>query len=373
MFSITKRRAFSLRILYLINHAGKAGSEKYVYNLVKAFNGKKAQCYFAYNEAGLLSEQMGELSIPSFQLEMRNPFDLRAAKRLAKICRENKIDVIHTQYPRENYIAILAKLFGSGARVVYTCHLTYYPAKIWYIMNRIIMPHNDRIIAVCNYGREILCTIGAPRKKIEVIFNGIPYPEDPVASTDIHEEFGLSEDTFVITTLSRCNPEKGLDFLVDSMKRLKEKTALPFVCLIAGDGPLLEDVKEKVRREGAQAYVFPLGFRSDTAKILSGSSVFVNSAKCNEALSFAILEAMGSALPIVATDIGGNPDIVQNEYGCGALVPYGDTEAMADALLKLMSDKEYYEGCRRASLARVREVFNLDKLLKQTYEQYTKE
>ena len=73
-----------LRVLYLINHAGKAGTEKYVYNLVKAYNGTKCECYFAYNEPGLLSEQMEEAGIPSLQLEMKHPFDLKAAKKLAK-------------------------------------------------------------------------------------------------------------------------------------------------------------------------------------------------------------------------------------------------------------------------------------------------
>ena len=86
-----------LKILYLINHAGKAGTEKYVLNLVDNFNGKSAKCCFAYNEPGLLSEQMAQRKISSFQFEMKNPYDLKAAKTLARICRENKVDVIHAQ------------------------------------------------------------------------------------------------------------------------------------------------------------------------------------------------------------------------------------------------------------------------------------
>ena len=158
-----------LNILYIINHAGKAGTEKYVYNLIKTFNGTKTRCIFAFNEAGLLSEQVESLGVKSYVLPMRNPFDLKAAKQLAKICRENNIDIIHAQYPRENYIAILSKLFRSRAKVVYTCHLTYYPPKIWYIVNRLIMPHDDKIISVCTEGANILCTIGAPKNKITVI------------------------------------------------------------------------------------------------------------------------------------------------------------------------------------------------------------
>ena len=77
-----------MKVLYLINHAGAGGSEKYVLNLVKAYNGTKCKCCFAYNEPGLLSKQMAEEKIVTFNLEMKNPFDIKAAKALADICRK---------------------------------------------------------------------------------------------------------------------------------------------------------------------------------------------------------------------------------------------------------------------------------------------
>ena len=359
-----------LNILYIINHAGKAGTEKYVYNLIKTFNGKKTNCFFAFNEPGLLSEQIEELGIPSFVLPMRNPFDLKAAKRLAEICRDNNIDIIHAQYPRENYIAILSKLFGSRAKAVYTCHLTYYPPKVWYILNRLVMPYDDKIISVCTEGADILCEIGAPKKKITVIYNGIKYPETPNKTDYIKTELGLGRDAFVITLLSRLSPEKGLDFMIKSMAELKKKTDKPFICLVAGDGPLKSELNALISSLDAGDYVKLLGFRSDVSEILGSSDIFVNSAKCNEALSFAILEAMGFALPIVATDRGGNPDILNPDHHCGTLVEYGNTDSMSDAILTLMTDSEYYKKCSEGALETVRSVFNLDKLLGDTLQIY---
>ena len=90
-----------MNILYLINFAGKAGTEKYVENLIEAYNGEKAKCFFAYSIHGPLADKMKEKGIPSFQFKMSSPFDIFAAKKLAKYCRENKIDVICPQYPRE--------------------------------------------------------------------------------------------------------------------------------------------------------------------------------------------------------------------------------------------------------------------------------
>ena len=359
----------NMKILYLINHAGKAGTEKYVLNLVKFLRGKGEECYFAYNESGLLAEQMADMGIPSLRIEMKNPFDFKAARKLADFCRENDIDIIHTQYPRENYIALLSKKMGSGARVIYTCHLTLHPPKIWALMNKVMLGGNDKIISVCNNGKDILSANGAPRRKIKVIFNGIDKINEE-KDRSVIKEMGISDECFVFTTLSRLAPEKGLDFLIRSIKRLKEKTSLPFVCLIAGDGELYEKLSALVNEKGLSREVKLLGFRNDGDKLLCGSDVFINSASCNEALSFAILEGMAHALPIVATAIGGNGDIVNEENGCGILVPFGDEEKMSDALLKLMEDKEFYEKCSRGAIEGVKTTFSLEKVLGDTIEIY---
>ena len=96
-----------INILYLINFAGKAGTEKYVSNLMHILSARGEKCHLAYNVAGQLSETMSAEGYPCFQLEMGTRKALSAAKKLARYCRENEIDVIHAQYPMENVIAIL--------------------------------------------------------------------------------------------------------------------------------------------------------------------------------------------------------------------------------------------------------------------------
>ncbi len=359
-----------LKILYLINHAGKAGTEKYVYNLVKTYNGEAAECYFAYSEPGLLLEQMEELGIPCFQLTMKNPFDMKAAKALAAYCREHKIDVIHTQYPRENYIAILSKRYYPEVRVVYTCHLTLKNSLPWRITNRLFTKHNHKIISVCNKGKELLIGNGVSADKIVVVFNGIVPSETAEKNVEKRQEFGIDPDTFVITTLARYHIAKGLDYFTDSVNELKKMTDKKFVVLYVGDGELFDEVKAQIETLGLENEIKQLGFRRDSQEILSMSDLYVNSAKCFEALSFAIVEALDHALPIVATDVGGNSDIVNDETNCGILVEYGDTKAMAEAIKTMIEDKEGYqtfsENARKAALSR----FNLDELLKETFQYY---
>lgn len=362
-------RTDNMRVLYLINHAGKAGTEKYVYNLVNAYKNEKAECFFAYNEPGLLLDQMKEMGIPTCQIEMKSPFDLKAAKKLAALCKKYKIDIIHTQYPRENYVAVLSKRYRPETRVIYTCHLTLKTNFLWRMTNPIITKHDDAIISVCNNGKELMVGNGVPEEKIRVIFNGL-FEEDmqkDMAST-IREELGIPEDTFVAVTLARYHIAKGLPYLVDSIAKVPED--IPFVCLIAGDGELFEEIRTKIQEMGLEKRILQLGFRKDAPNLLAGSDIFINSAKCYEALSFAILEALGAGLPVIATNIGGNGDIINPQNDCGILVEYGDTDGMANAITTLAKDKElcrkYSENGRRA----IKNVFNLDHILDKIYKVY---
>lgn len=361
-----------MKVLYLINHAGKAGTEKYVYNLINRFNGTDTECYFAFNEKGLLSEQMADMNIPSFNFEMKNPFDLKAAKTLAEICKSNGIDIIHSHYPRENYIAVLSRLFYPKVKALYTCHLTLKTNFAWWVTNKFITPHNAKIIAVCNNAKELLVSNGVNPKKIDVIFNGIPYDEEPKKKSTIREEFGISDDTYVISILARYHMSKGLDFLVDSIAELDKMMKRKYVLLIAGDGEYFDAIKEQIKRLGLEDKILQLGYRNDTENILYASDVYVNSSKCYEALSFAILEAMSKSLPIVATAAGGNGDIVNDKTGCGFLVKYGDTKAFAEALYKISEDENLRNTFAKNSKAATKDIFNLENVLLQTLDVYKK-
>lgn len=359
-----------MKILYLINHAGKAGTEKYVLNLVDAFNSREVKCYFAYNEPGLLSEQMAQRKISTFQFEMKTPYDLKAAKTLARICRENKIDIIHAQYPRENYIAVLSHLYYKKTKIVFTSHLTLENNALWKITNRIMTPHDDKIIAVCNHGKELLIGNGCPKDKIQVIFNGVVPDDSTERSSTIREELGIDKDTFVIALLARFYYTKGLDFFVDSVKKLDSKMKRKYIVLIAGDGELFEQINDKIKSLGLEDKIKCLGYRTDTQNILYGADIFVNSSMCHEALSFAILEGLNAGLPAVVTNIGGNGDIVNENTSCGKIVEYGDTDAMADAIFTLSEDKELYKQCKAGAAKAIREVFSLDKVLGETFDVY---
>ena len=347
-----------MNILYLISHAGKAGTEKYVWELMEVFSRRGDVCHLVYGEDGELSRKSAAAGCPTVQMDLRPRHVLSAARRLARYCETNRIDVIHAQYPRENVIAVLSRRFRPETRVIFTSHLTIRQGPLWRAANRIITPRDDRVVSVCTQGAELLRENGVAPERIRVIFNGVVPGPLPPRKNVIREEYGLGEETFVFLTMARYAPEKGLDALLASLAALREKTDLPFVCVIAGDGEEYDRITEEIRRLGLEEQVIQAGYRTDTEDLLCSADAYVSTALYNEAMSFAILEAMSCALPLAVTDVGAGRDLAE---GCGLAVPPGDPEAMAEALCTLLADRTLCAALGRAARERVCRTFDFRK------------
>ena len=357
-----------MKVLYLINYAGNGGSERYVEILLRAYHPGRCQCGLCYNIDGPLVESARAMGVPVFHLDMTTLFSLPAAKKLARICREEGFDVIHAQYPRENYVAILAKLFGCRARVVFTVHLMLEQPLPWRLMNRIITPRDHKVIALCEAGAEVLAKNRVNKGRTVIIYNGIDTAAMPPRDRSLLAQFGIGDELALIT-LTRFSPEKGVGFLVRAAARLREKTAVPFRVLVAGTGEQMEEIKELIRSERLEDTVLLLGFRSDTAQLLAASDICLNSSS-SELMSFAILEGMANRLPVVATDVGGNRTLVELDGQAGLLAPYGDVEGYSDAMKTLLEDPELRQRLGEAARQKTLGVFSLGYMLDRTFETY---
>ena len=174
----------------------------------------------------------------------------------------------------------------------------------------------------------------------------------------------------MISCFARYSPEKGLGFLTDAAAKLRSLTKRPFKCVICGDGELFGEVKEQIARLGLEGCVVQAGYRTDTAEILRASDLYVNSSS-SEAMSFALLEAMNEAVPLVVTELEGNCELALDEdLPCGLAAPYGDADAFASAMLRLMEDGELYRRYSENALARVKRDYDIEKLAQKVLESY---
>ena len=363
-----------LKVLYLLNFAGKAGTERYVETLVRYLSQDGlVQPFFAYNVGGLLVERLEELGVPCRRIEMRRRFDKKAARELAALCAEWDIQLVHCHYLREHYTALLAKKYYPSLRVVYTNHFVMANDFVTRFTNRLMDKRQDQMIAVCNRGREQLIANGWSGERIQVIFNAVD-PEvwagDRSEST-LRSELGLPEDRFVMLCASRFAEDKGHKYLIDSVKKLTGLTDRPFTLVLAGDGPLLEPSKAQVQELGLEEQLKFIGFRKDIKNLYKGSDLYVNSSR-HEALSFLIIEAMAAGLPVIATDMGGNSDIVNDEAGCGLLVEYDNPDSMAGAMKRFLEAPDFLARCRENALRTIQEKFEIHKMAWATFEVYRK-
>ena len=357
------------RILFLINYAGNGGSEKYVDDLVRIFTARGEDCRLCYNVPGALSERLEASGVPTFRLKISRGSALSSARKLAEYCRENAIDVIHAQYPAENVVALLSLRHYPAPKVVFTNHLTLRAGRLWRMINRALTPRDHCAIAVCKEGREVLIQNGFAPEKVVVIPNGVEPGPEPVKDLSVRAELGVGEGEFMITTLARCVPEKGLGFLIDAMAKLHDMTDRPFRCVICGDGPLLPELKEKTAQPGIEDRVLFAGYRSDGGRVLSAADLYVNSSS-SEAMSFGLLEAMRAALPLVVTALDTNRELAEDAPACGIAVPYGDAEGFARAVLRLMEDEALYCGYSANARRKVLEVYDLSKLAGDVFRAY---
>ena len=116
--------------------------------------------------------------------------------------------------------------------------------------------------------------------------------------------------------------------------------------------------------------VVQTGYRNDADRILRASDLYLNTSSCNEAMSFAVLEAMNAALPLVVTDVGGNRDLAETNIQCGFVVQYGDVSGFARAILRLMEDEALYKQFSADALRKISEEFDLEKLAWDVYRTY---
>ncbi|MDD6265190.1 MAG: glycosyltransferase [Clostridia bacterium] len=358
-----------IKVLYLINFAGKAGTEKYVENLIDYLPNNEFEAHLCYNIPGELSEKCEAKGIPCHRLSMKSPFDRKAVKSLSKLCIQEKIDVIHAQYPRENFIALQAKKRLKSVKVVFTSHLTLYQNAVWKFFNKKLTPLNDAVISVCREGEKILIENKVDKSKIHVIYNGIDTSKIPPRDRSYLK--GIADgDAVVGIALARLSPEKGLDFLIDSVFEAKKTLKRKLCILICGDGKMRESLQRHIDEKELGDTIKLLGYRTDTAKLLCASDFAINCASSNEALSFALLESLGSSLPLVTTDVGGNRDLCEYGGKAGICVSYGDTEAFASALKAVCENDREREEMGRLARHKAENEFDLNSLLFETVKLY---
>ena len=262
-------------------------------------------------------------------------------------------DIVHAHSGRALTVAF-CKTFGAArVRRVVTRHVAFQPRIRWLHRMKYRWACHG-IIAVSDAVSRNLADSGVPAAKIEVIHTGIEMAQPALVD---RKKFGAGREEFVIGHMAAFTNEKGQDVAVAAAGLLRE--SLPCArFVLAGDGPRLEDI----RRHAPASVTFP-GFVADRAAFFAALDLFIMPSR-SEAWGLAALEAMANGVPVIASDTGGLPEIVQAGNG-GWLVPAGDPAALADAIAAAAADPALLQAQGQHAQNRAK-LFSVDRMVEQT-------
>ncbi|MEH7119879.1 glycosyltransferase family 4 protein [Neobacillus vireti] len=344
------------KVLYLLNYVGNGGTEKYVLDLIHS--SRPEDCVFIYSEAGPGLEDFKQAKIKMYHVPMQGPFDLKAAKQIKAIIQSEQIDVVHANFLRENYLAILAKLMGAQCRVIWTYHVNVSMGPMIRRLNKVMTAFNHKVITVSQYMYDQLHQKGVSTNKLQLIHNGVAGPRE-------QHHLNSLRDVPIITTVGRLREEKGQAFLIKSLARLRQSHPnLNWNCHLYGDGPDRDQLLALVEGLQLENFVQLKGFCTNKETLYLDSDIVVVPSS-NEAFSYVTVEALSYGRVVVGTNIGGIPEIIQHGHS-GLLVEYGNEEQLANTLYQLLTDTSLVQRLSKDGRECFQQHFTIEKMIEKT-------
>jgi sugar transferase (PEP-CTERM/EpsH1 system associated) len=364
----------SERIVHVVLGLSVGGLERIVLALLGRLDrGRFAPSVIALDEPGALAPELRRMGVPLRVMGRAPGLDLDLARRLAGVLREEGARLVHTHNPAAHlYGALGARLAGIGGgrpRVVHTKHgrneIDGRPVspvqRRRVLLNRVAAALSDRVVAVGDDTASVALEIErVPAAKVITIGNGVDTaafrPRAGAAAARAH--LGAPAEGFHVGCVARLAPVKDHRTLIEAFARLR--TIRPDAHLtLVGDGPERSAISEHVARLDLDRAVTFAGERADVAPLLAAFDVFALASR-SEGISLTLLEAASAGLPVVATRVGGNEEVVI-EGKTGFLVPPGDPAALADAL-DSVAERPDRATLGAAGRARVERRFSVERM-----------
>jgi len=355
------------RLLILTTNVGESlgGTERVVISLTRAFMARGWLVRYSFpcipRRAELLQwcrEAGFEATADPAVLTSETPHTLRRLLTLSRFIRARRPDVVNLHYGW-NFIRlrdVLAVRLAGRSRLVVTMHqqapwkgpgAPYSPRKRR-VLTGVASLLCDKVVVVSHGTYDVLRQAGVPKAKLRLIYSGVRMPTTRPSRDDARARLGLALTAFVIVTLARLVPEKGVADLIEAVARVPDPYG-ELVLLIGGDGPERGELERlAVTRLGDRATF--LGWIHDTADLYAAADVFALPSHM-EGFGLVYVEAAFHGVPSIGTKVGGIPDAVADEE-TGLLVPVGDWDALVAAIARLRDDHDLRLRLGKSAAAR---------------------
>lgn len=349
-----------MRVAHLVIAGDVAGGQLVALRLLRASLARGDSAIVIAPAEGPFTTLAREAGAEVRLVDVNRLYRLRGAARLWHVLRRDRVDVLHMH----TAVAanVVARVVGrlAGAKVVSHIHIenvfrdNALARSAYRLLDNWSVRLSHAILAVSDDTRRALERQGYPPGRIETIHNGIDVPNE--SPSPVRSELGIPKDASLVGVVARLCDVKGQRELIDAVALLGNGTR----ALVVGDdletgGAYREALERRAAERGVLDRVVFTGHRGDVPAILAALDVFVLPS-WTEGLPLTVLEAMAHGRPVVATSVGGTPELVEDGE-TGLLVPPRDPQRLADALRELLGDPERARQMGEAGRRRVAEHF----------------
>ncbi|KKS65947.1 MAG: Second mannosyl transferase [Parcubacteria group bacterium GW2011_GWB1_42_6] len=372
------------KILYLITQSEWGGAQKNAADLAAEFLSSNETLVAAGPDGdGAFFNELARRGIKSMMVKNLhrrvNPIkDIAAFFEIKSLIKKEKPDIIHIHSSKAGFIGSLAA--GKKAKVIYTVHGAVFEApfaapqkKLFLRLEKFSAGFKDKIICVCQNDKNLwLKHKIAPSEKIEVIHNGINLqnidflPRDEARRRLFKQN--INPETKIIGSIANFYPEKGLEFLVEAAWIISKNPAAKNIKFaIIGEGRMRPLLEEMIKQKNLAERFVLLGQKEKASRYLKAFDAFALPS-IKEGLPYTILEAMAAQIPVVASKIGGVPEMIQNDHN-GLLVKPRDPQELAQKILYLSANPDLAQKFIRNSQEKLKE-FSFDQMFEKTKKVY---
>ena len=350
-----------LKVLHIDPEKGWGGGECQVLGLISYLSRRGHQNHLLGHPEGPLFREAGESGVKTFPLTVRNDIDFRPIFSLKRLIQKEGYDIVHFHTKRAHALSLWLGRNHPGVRYVVTRRMDYPVRRNWYndyLYNRQV----DGVVAISRRIADLLVEGGVRSEKIRLIHSGI----DPAPFRKMDISIANAAPRMV-GTVAVLEERKGHRFLLEAAALIKQQ-GHRLKYRFAGEGSERQRLQHFVLEMGLQEDVEFSGFVSDIPAFLSTVDIFVLPS-LYEGLGVAVLEAMAAGRAVVATKVGGLPEIVDDTI-TGLLVPQRDSRALARAIETLISQKGLVPQMGARGRERVLQHFTIEQMAKKNEDYY---
>lgn len=314
-----------------------------------------------------LAEKAKREGLDVVEFPMRSEFDWKAIRKIRETIAEKNIELVHTHTSHAHSLAFFAKKKKDNWKLIVARRVDFRVAKNWFSKWKFTSPLIDMVVGVSRCIQNYLIQDGLNPSKTLTIHSGIdPNSFKKLPSREpLIQELGLDKSTLTIGIIAALVDHKDHKTFLSAISKIT--TEQKFQALILGEGKLEESLKIQAKDLGIEDRVRFLGFREDVPAFLNLFDIFCLSSK-EEGLGTAILDAMASGLPVVATRAGGIPEMVVPEKG-GFLCGVGDSDCLAEKFRQLLESEQLRKKMGEYNRERVQD-FSHEETIRKTIHLY---